>query len=383
MDWIAFRRQFPALEGRVYLNTAAGGAVSARAASAGIRYFEEAVADADAAWDRWLDRLEVARTDVAGWIGAAPDRLSFISNTSLGLNIIARSFDDPIGVLAVDREFPSCTYPFIRAGHRIDFVHTPPDGRICPDDLPDDPPGDTGLLVLSSVQFANGYRADLEAIGAWCRERDLLFVVDATQSISAFPLDMERQHIDWLVFSGYKWATAGYGNGILAAGERTPDVDPPLVGWRSARDAYASEVYSPQNDRLNLFSAGIGHEMGHPLFPTAFALAEAVRVMREPGIDVTAERILTLTQLLREGLSQRDVSVRSTSGRDGMSGITLVDVPIDASRVASLLKDRGVFVSARDSGLRVSVHAYNSTEDVESFLLALDEVLSEALAQGR
>lgn len=387
-DWTTFRRQFPALEGRVYMNTAAGGPVSARAASAAMRYYEEAVVDADTAWDRWLRRLEADRADVADWIGAAPKRLSFLPNTSLGLNIVARSFEDPVHVLAVDQEFPSCTYPFIRAGHRIEFIPTSPDGRITPADLPDNLPENLPdtispskrILVLSSVQYANGFRADLEAIGTWCREHDVYFVVDATQSVSAFPLDMERQHIDWLVFSGYKWATGGYGNAVLAAGDRVPDVDPPLVGWRSASDAYEQEVYSPTNDRLNLIKAGIGHEMGHPLFPTAFALAEAVRVMREPGIDSVAARILALTDALREGLAGRDVTVRSASDRNARSGITLVDVngSLSASDVAAKLKDRDVFVSARDKGLRVSVHAYNSTRDVESFLKALDEVLADA-----
>lgn len=383
MDWNSFRRQFPALEGRVYLNTAGGGAVAVRTAAAAMRYYEEAVVDGDTGWSRWLERLEAGRTVVAAWIGAAPDRVSFMPNTSLGLNIIARSFEDPIGVLAVDQEFPSCTYPFLRAGHRIDFVSTSADGRITPDVLPEDPAPDVRLLVLSAVQYANGFRADLTGIGAWCRERDLLFAVDATQSVSAFELDLVAQHIDWLVFSGYKWAAAGYGNGILAAGERTPDVDPPLVGWRSAREAESTEGYSPVNDRLDLLPRGIGHEMGHPLFPGSFALAEAVRIMGEAGTEAISKRILALTTGLREGLAERGMAVRSSAGPEGLSGITLVDTEsgrggmngIHAARVAKKLLEHGVVVSARDSGLRVSVHAYNSEEDVSSFLEALDDVM--------
>jgi len=74
---------------------------------------------------------------------------------------------------------------------------------------------DTRVLVTSFVQFATGFRQDLAALGRLCRERNLLFVVDATQGMGVFPIDVVNCGIDFLVFSVYKWAQAGYGVGGL------------------------------------------------------------------------------------------------------------------------------------------------------------------------
>ena len=74
---------------------------------------------------------------------------------------------------------------------------------------------ETRILVASYVQFATGFRQDLVSTGRLCRDRKLIFVVDATQGMGVFPIDVVASGIDFLVFSGYKWAQAGYGVGGL------------------------------------------------------------------------------------------------------------------------------------------------------------------------
>lgn len=374
-DWSAFRTTFPALGTCTYLNTAGGGVMSRQVADAAMTYYRESVLMGDIGWDRWLERSERDRADVADFIGAKSFRTAFLPNASLGFNILARALPEGSRILAIDQEFPSCTTPFIRAGHEVRFMLTPKDGRIEAPALKKALHEPVDAFVLSSVQYANGFRADLASLSAACRDHGVLFLVDATQSIGAFPIHMVRDGIDALVFSGYKWATAGYGNGVLATGGQWPEGDPPLIGWRSARDAYALH-----NDSLDLLPGGIGHEMGHPPFPGIFAMAEALRLLEGQGVNRIAQRIQHLTAALAAGLMERGFALRSNLDERHRSGILLVDMP-DAPTTCQALRREQVWTSARDGGLRVSLHGYNDADDVDCFLRALDAVVGAQTAR--
>ena len=367
-DWTRFRAKFPALEGKAYLNTAGGGVMSHQVAQAAIEYFNESVEHGDICWNTWLKRADRDRVDVAKFIGADSISVAFLQNASLGLNIVARTFDSNIEVLAIKPEFPSCTTPFLRAGHTVTFLDTPASGYVDAEMIKTSlTESHKDVVVLSSVQFANGFRADLKAIGKVCQDMGALFIVDATQSIGAFGVDMVRDHIDVLVFSGYKWATAGYGNAVLATANSWSQTSiPPLVGWRSAKQAYDLE-----NFRLDMLPGGVGHEMGHPPFPCIFAMGEALRLLAEPNMAELESRITDLTRQLREGLSNLNLPIRSDGTPNHMSGITLVDL-LNADEIKAKLQERDVWVTARQGGLRISVHAYNNSSDVEWLLRELE-----------
>lgn len=367
MDWNAFRGRFPALEGTAYLNTAGGGALSREAAAAGMAYYTEHLNEGDAAWSRWLARVASVRTETARAFGAREEDVSFLQNASLGLNVVARSFPAGTRVVVVDKEFPSCTTPFMRAGHVMHRIPTPDSGRVTAEDLGNHLTTEDTLFVLSSVQYAAGFRADLRALSDVCRSKGVGFVVDATQSVGAFPVRLDTDGVDYLVFSGYKWATAGYGIAVLASSPHAPGRDelPPLTGWRSARRAYDLE-----NDRMDFLPTGIGHEMGHPLFPGIFTFGAALDVLQEAGIERIAERVLELSGYLVDALSREGYAIRSSTFAHERSGIVLVDAP-QADALAARLAERKVFVSPRGGGLRVSVHAYNTTGDVDRFMAEL------------
>jgi selenocysteine lyase/cysteine desulfurase len=229
---------------------------------------------------------------------------------------------------------------------------------------------ETRAFVLSSVQFANGYRADLEAIGTACRERDIAFVVDATQSVCAYPIDVRQCSIDALVFSGYKWATAGYGIAVLHLTEELLQRRAPLVGWRSARVPYLLE-----NDRLEISNTGAAHELGHPTFPGIFCLGEALRLFTEAGVERVSKRIDQLVSDLRDRIEKLDYRIVSNGETGETSGILLIESG-NADALSAELRQRDVWTTARAGGLRVSVHAYNDESDLEAFAEALAELSS-------
>ncbi len=369
MDWQEARALFPAVESSVYLNTAGGAPVSQRSADAGMTYYRQSLEDGDVHWDEWLEKVEAVRRQLARFLNARPVNVAFTANTSIGVNLAAHMLRGRGRVLAVADEFPSVTLPFLQLGFDVDFVPTDHDGEVSVDDLESADSPDTAVLAISFVQFRSGFRRDLAELGRYCRERDVALVVDATQGFGAFPLDVSDSAVDFLAFSGYKWATAGYSIGSLYVSDRFREASRfPMVGWRSSRDPYEL-VY----DRLDIADAAAALELGHPPFAGVFALGAALDLIQEIGIERIAERIIELVRYLHDELDKAGMWVLSTRDEAHLSGIALVAADEPHAVVAELRK-RGIVVSTRGEGIRVSLHYYNDTSDIDRFVEALAEI---------
>ena len=117
--------------------------------------------------------------------------------------------------------------------------------------------------------------------------------------------------------------------------------------------------------------------MGHPPFSAIFTLSAAVELFMEQGMEGVSSRVSALSRRLRSELKRGGRRLATDTedrlGPDSISGITHVLVP-DAASVAGALSERNVWVSARGEGLRVSVHAYNTAEEVDRFCAELAAV---------
>ena len=372
VDWAKYRKLFPAVVGSTYLNTAGGAPVSLVAAQEGIDYYETSVIEGDVHWDDWLRKVEQVRGKLATFLNARADELAFLPNTSAGINIVTRmveaSVKDRGAVVAVDNEFPSCTLPWLQRGYDLRFVPTATDGRVQLQQLRQAVGDRPGVLVISYVQYLSGFRHQLSELGQLCRDLDLIFVVDATQAIGAFRIDVRQSNIDFLAFSGYKWANAGYSIGGLYVRQThlRPD-ELPVVGWLSAEDPYEL-LY----DRLCLNPRAAALEGGHPLFAGIFTLGAALDLIDEIGIDNIEARILKLTHYLNQRLVEQGVEILSATDDKHRSGITLIAVD-DAAAMVSQLEARNIFTSQRGGRLRISLHYYNDRQDIDRFIDALAE----------
>jgi len=147
---------------------------------------------------------------LAALIGApSPADIALVKNTSEGLSIVAYGIDWRPGdnVLGIAQEFPSNRMVWESlsdqgvAYRRLDlYASSRPEADLMA--LCDER---TRLLALSSVQYARGLKLDLERLGDFCRERDILFCVDAIQSLGVVPFDLQRIRADFVVADGHKW----------------------------------------------------------------------------------------------------------------------------------------------------------------------------------
>jgi cysteine desulfurase family protein len=164
------------------------------------------------------------RSRLAALLGCArPDHVCFTANSTEALNIaIAGLFGPGDHVLSTDLEHNSVLRPLYRLraqGGEVDFL--PADTRGCIDY------GDferllrprTKAVVCTNASNLTGNVLDLERIGTFCRSHGLLLIVDASQSAGVLPVDMERQKIDVLCFTGHKSLMGPQGTGGLCVRE--------------------------------------------------------------------------------------------------------------------------------------------------------------------
>ena len=331
-----------------------------------MRYYQEMLADGDVPWGRWLQDVERVRAMLAAFIAAQVDEVAFTYSASHGMNLIAQLLRGPGEVLTMADEFPSSSLPWIQQGHRVRFVESRDRGVIPVEDIARAVTPETRVIVTSYVQYATGFRQDLQRLGRLCRDRALLFVVDASQAMGAFPVDVGRCGIDALVFSGYKWTMAGYGVAGLFVAKRL--LDParlPVAGWFGAR-----EPMRLLNDRVDPKPGAAALEVGCPHFAGILALGGALELLASIGPRAIESRLHALTDHLQAELARRGLRIVSPASRRQRAAITLVATPRPQAIVEALSR-QGILTAARGSGIRISVHVFNTVDDIDRCVNAL------------
>jgi selenocysteine lyase/cysteine desulfurase len=361
-QWSEIRRDFPALARCVYLNAAAASPTPRPVREVVDGFYRQLEEEGDAPWDEWLARREAIRARVARFIGAEADEVAFVPNTSTGINLIVDLLSEEGPVLAVDPEFPTVTLPWIHRGVDVRFVR-PQDGTLPASVFAKGRAPQAATIAVSHVQFSDGCRIDLEALGALKAGRNL--VVVGSQSAGAFPVDVRGAGIDAFATAGHKWMCAGYGAGFAVIGRELLARRPPrAIGWLSVQDPYAFD-----NRHYRLRPDAARNETGCPPFAQIFALGAAVDYLSAIGVEAIAQRVLALNSYLTDRLREAGIDVLSPGGAF-RSGETLCAVP-DPRRVGRLLRARRIYVTEKPQGLRIATHFYNDESDVDACVAAL------------
>ncbi|HUG53276.1 MAG TPA: aminotransferase class V-fold PLP-dependent enzyme [Vicinamibacteria bacterium] len=364
IPWEEVRKDFPAAERRVYLNAAATGLTPPTVRQAVDRFYRELEEGGDAHWDDWMRRREEVRAKVASLIGAEAEEIAFVPNTSTGMNLIVDLLAADGPVLSDELEFPAVTLPWIHRGVPVSFMPAV-EGIIRLESFmkPDAPRAAT--IAISHVQFSNGCRQDLDAFGLLKDDRHL--VVSASQSAGVIPIDVRRSRIDALASAGHKWLGAGYGAGfVYVRGGLLVDRPPRAIGWMSVESPFSFD-----NRQYKVLPGHRRAEMGCPDFGPIFALGAAVDYVRGLGIEAIVERVLQLGTYLRGQLEREGIAVLSPPD-PYRSAQTLCAVE-DPPGAAAFLRERGIEVTVKPEGVRISTHYYNSEQDVDTCVAALAE----------
>jgi cysteine desulfurase/selenocysteine lyase len=387
----ARRDQFSILAHKTFLDAACA-SLAPRAAADAIAGFLRQVQDCPArsstdfhiALDAGRD---AARPEAARLVGASADEIALVENTSQALTIAARAIPLEPGdnILIPDLEYlqvplawrqpPSGPSPEIRLVRN--------EGGTLPlSRFVEQIDGRSRAVVMSSVQWSNGYRADLGAIGELCRARGLWFVVDAIQQLGAFPIDVRQTPIDLLVCGGHKWLNAPFGAGFLyVRRDVLARLQPPIAGYLAVEppeggwgEYFATPGITPLQ-RVGFSQEARRYETGGTgNYPGAVGLAASLRLINELGPAAISNHIQGLTDRLIAGLDELGVTVvtpRPPAERAGIVTFGLEDVEREKAALEDLL-DHRVMVSIRYTsgvgGVRVSCHFFNNADDIDRLL---------------
>lgn len=368
------RSYFPHTERSIYLNHAATGPLSVPVIQAINRFLEQRhISNIDNYVD-FQPVVEETKARIGRLLGVGPERVEFVPNTSTGLNIIANGLTwrpgDRIAIPGC--EFPANVYPFLnlqRHGVEVDFIpHR--NGTFTIEDIERTLTPETRLLSLSWVQFLSGFQTDLKAVGQLCRERDIIFCVDAIQGLGALQMDVEACQIDFLASGAHKWLMASQGSGFLYVSEQLQEqMTPPTAGWLHGPvdwdNFFAYELaFHPDASR---FRVGTLNNIG------IAALHAALGLYFEAGPEWCQEQVLARAEQLAQGLAELGLERYGTSDPERGSGIVTVKHP-EADVLQKALKERGIEVSVRNRMLRFSPTYYNTSQEVEATLEAVSEL---------
>ncbi|MEQ1604549.1 MAG: aminotransferase class V-fold PLP-dependent enzyme [Pyrinomonadaceae bacterium] len=370
----AIRSLFPATEKYAYLNSAAVSPIPTTAIEAIDWQLADVAANGSGNFNQWVATKDRCRSLIAEMLKVRAEQVAFLRNTSDGFASIANGIDWKSGdnIVSFAREFPANFYAWRRIRDEIGVklrLCEERDGRVDQNELISLIDANTKVVAISAVQFASGFRADLERIGRAARAVDALFCVDIIQGLGQMPYDLPSQFVDAVCGASHKWLCAPEGCGYIYLSDRARErVKPTLVGWISVETPWDFE------DRAQPFKpTALAWESGTGPASLFYGLEQSLKLLTETGSDVIKNHLTTLSNHLCDSLADKDYDIISSRTASEKSAIVCIKHRngIPSNKIAAELEAAGVIVSPRGDRLRIAPHFYNNIGDIERLVEAL------------
>ena len=361
----------------IYLNHAAVAPWPVPTATAVERFVAENRRFGATHYPRWLEVERQLRIELAKLINApSQDDIALLKSTSEGLSTIAYGLAWQPGdnIVSIAQEFPSnrIVWESLRSrGVELRLLDLGTSENPEQDllDLCDER---TRLLAVSSVQFASGLRLQLPELGRHCRDRHLLFCVDAIQSLGALPFDIQQAQADFVVADGHKWLLGPEGTALFYCRTEVRErLQLQQYGWHMVEQAgdFDRRDWTPAHSARRF-------ECGSPNMLGIHALQASLSLILEQGVDRIGQQILANAQDIIDEVDRRGFELISPRSQQRRSGILTFRVPDrDNQTIHRDLMAQGVICAHRGGGIRFSPHFYNTVNQTREAFVRLDKVI--------
>jgi len=370
MDALEARDLFPITGHYIHMNHAGVAPMSLRVAAA-IEQVTEASLNRPYR-DHWSqDEADRVRDLVGRLINAPADSIALTRSTAHGMSLLAGGLDWHAGenVVGAVGEFPSNVYPWMALASRgVELRQAKPlDGRVTAESVLSLVDERTRVVALSHVEFWNGFRVDLDAIGAECRRRGVILAVDVMQSAGALRVDVGRTPVDFCAAGAGKWLMGPPGIGFCYC-------VPPLLERLMPVIVGTCSVAVPERyfdyDLTFAPTARRFEESVISLLDSA-AFGAALELLLEVGVDEIEKRVLGLARRLSEGLAASGYDIVEPWPRTPAESSGIVSFRKAGTSAAALLRDltaSHVIARTHADFVRLSPHFYNTEEEVDRVL---------------
>ncbi len=319
--------------------------------------------------------VEHVRQSAARLIKADAEEITFVKNTSEGLNYVANGVQWVTGdnVVSTTMEFMANVYPWMNLEQRgVELKRVAEeDGRIPFDRIAKAVDKRTRVLAVSAVQWSNGFRMDLHRLGELCKDKGILLCVDAIQALGVHPIDVRAMNIDFLAADGHKWLCGPDGAGVFYCRREL------LKHLRVSEPGYLCMKgdWDTQEPKFELRDDARRFDSGAYNVAGICALGASIDLLLEVGIEEVQRRVKQLTDQLVDGLHKKNWKVYSHRTPSEWSGIvTFGSDKQDLVALQRHLRDEFKIIIARRLGrLRASPHFYNTPEEIGQLIEALPQ----------
>jgi len=367
------QREFPVVRDKIFL-AHAGVCPLPRRVSDAIRHYAALCTQGDQETLLPAQLMGRSRELAARLLNARREEIAFVGPTSLALSFVAAGLNlrRNDNVLIYFDDYPANVYPWMalaESGVEVRRLNTRELGHIRPMDVLGQVDEQTRLVALASCHFVSGYRIDLDAIGQALRQRNILFCVDAIQTLGAFPTTVE--HIDFLAADAHKWLLGPCAAGIFFVRKSLQErLHPTVFGWHNIRcpNYVAAKEFVFRADARR-YEAG-----SQNLFGLA-GLSATLELVLEIGIENIAAELLRKRALLVPALQHKGYTVLNAEAPPAQASgiVTFYRDGDDMAALYQKLEVAGIITSLRSDRagreyVRLSPHFYNTDAELQRVL---------------
>lgn len=315
-----------------------------------------------------------------------PQRIAPIPSASYGIANVVKNIHATAqnNIVLTDEGFPSNFYSWKKladeTGAKIKIISSPKNesskGRIWNENIINAIDKNTVAVALGNVHWADGTLFDLKRIRAKTTENDALLIVDGTQSVGAYPIDIQEVKLDALICAGYKWLLGPYVSGVAYFGEKFDQGTPIEENWINRLDS-------------NQFENLVNYQPEYKPHANRYAMGEQSNFIGVPMLQKSLEQILKwgveniqnyckniskdpIQELQEMGCQLEEEAFRSAH----LFGVRLSS-NMDMDKLKSNFEKNNVKVSQRGNAIRIAPHVYNTYEDFEKLTTCFKHSISQ------